>query len=43
MTMIKDIRDLFTLKNKELNHTEIKDIRNLLRQKKRMKQLKIEC
>ena len=31
---IKDIRDLFTLKSKELNHTEIKDIRNFLRQKK---------
>ena len=29
--IIKDIRNLFRLKRKELNYTAIKDIRNLFR------------
>ena len=39
--IIKDIRNLFILK-KGLNHNSIKDIINLFRQEKKLKQLKIE-
>ena len=37
----KDIRNLFRLK-KELNYTVIKNKRDLFRQKRKLKQLKIE-
>ena len=39
--VIKDIRNFFRLK-KELNYTATKDIRNVLDEKKKRKQLKIE-
>ena len=39
--IIEDIGNHFTL-SKELNHTAIKDIRNLFRQKKKLKRLKVE-
>ena len=38
--IIKDIRNLFTLKDKELNNTAINDIRNLFRPEKETKEIK---
>ena len=35
--IIKDIKNLFRLKDKELNYTAIKDIRNLFSQKNTLK------
>ena len=39
-SIIKDIRNLFRLKKKELNYTAVKDIRNLFRLEKETKVIK---
>ena len=41
--IIRDKRNLLRLKSIELNYNAIKDIRNVFRQKKKLKQLKKEC
>ena len=40
--IIRDKRNLLRLKSIELNYNAIKDIRNVFRQKKKLKQLKKE-
>ena len=41
--IIRDKRNLLRLKSIELNYNAIKDIINVFRQKKKLKQLKKEC